>query len=159
MLEFVATNAESMVAWVLGLVALLLTKYVWRSIGHQTARVILQRAWNEVADAVLETWQTYTSELKRARADGLLTETEKREAKRRAVEIAKSNIGVKGLKRLANVLGFSRFFGEADEKVSAWIESKTEVALAGLKSSGVLKNGVAPGVVALPAKPLTRNPS
>ncbi|MBZ0234447.1 MAG: hypothetical protein K8M05_19105 [Deltaproteobacteria bacterium] len=159
MLEFVATNAEQVVPWALGLVALLLTKYVWSTIAHKTAREILQRAWNEVADAVMETWQTYTSELKRARADGLLTEAEKLEAKRRAVATAKSNIGVKGLKRLANVLGFSSFFGEAPEKVDAWIESKTEVALASLKSSGVLKNGVAPGVIAVPAKPLTRNPS
>ncbi len=159
MLEFVATNMEKVVPWTIALVALLLSKFVWSAISHKTGREILQRTWNEVADAVMETWQTYTSELKRARADGLLTEAEKREAKRRAVETAKSNIGVKGLKRLANVLGFSSFFGEANEKVDAWIESKTEVALAGLKSSGVLKNGVAPGTIALPAKPLTRNPS
>lgn len=159
MLEFVATNGEKVVPWLLGVLGLVLSRWVWVHITHKWAKETLQRAWSEVTDAVMETWQTYTSELKRARADGLLTEAEKLEAKRRAVATAKSNLGVKGLKRLGNVLGFSSFFGEAGEKVEAWLESKAEVALAGLKATGVLKNGVAPGVVAVAAKPLTRNPS
>ena len=159
MLEFIATNGEKVVPWVLGLVGLALTRWVWGHITHTWTRQTLQRAYDEVVDAVLEVWQTYTSELKRARQDGLLTDAEKREARRRAVELAKQNIGPKGIKRLANVLGVSRFFGEAPQKIDRWIESKTEAAYAGLKGTGVIKNGVAAGTVALPAKAITRNPS
>lgn len=159
MLDFIATNGEKVVPWFLGLVGLALTRWVWGHVAHAWTRQTLQRAYDEVVDAVLEVWQTYTSELKRARTDGLLTDAEKREARRRAVELAKQNIGVKGLKRLANVLGVSRFFGESTEKLDKWIESKTEAAVAGLKSSGVLKNGVARGTVTIPAAANTRNPS
>ena len=159
MLEFIATNGEKVVPWVLGLVGIALARLVWGQITHTWTRQTLQRAYDEIVDAVLEVWQTYTSEIKRARVDGLLTDAEKREARRRAVELAKQNIGPKGIKRLANVLGVSRFFGEAPEKVERWFDSKTEAVYAGLKGTGVIKNGVAPGAVALPAKAITRNPS
>lgn len=159
MWEFLATNGEKAVAWGLAALGMVLARLVWVRISSDWARQAVARAYDEVTGAVLEVWQTYVSELKRAKVDGLLTDAEKREARRRAVAVAKENIGAKGLKRLANALGVSRFFGEADAKVDRWIESKTEAVVAGLKATGVMKNGVAAGTHAQPAKALTRNPS
>jgi hypothetical protein len=159
MWELLATNGEQAVRWGLAALGMVLARLVWVRISNDWARHALGRAYDEVTAAVLEVWQTYVSEIKRAKVDGLLTDAEKREARRRAVAVAKDNLGTKGLKRLANALGVSRFFGEADAKVERWLESKTEAVVAGLKATGVMKNGVAPGTYAQPAKPLTRNPS
>lgn len=72
---------------------------------HVWVREMLGRLVKEAEAAVREVSQTYTTEILKGRQDGVLTEEEKAVARRRAVEILKSNFGLKGLKRLAHVLG------------------------------------------------------
>lgn len=125
MYEFIAEQGYAVLSWVLAIVGTLLTRYVWRRIGNDYARGVVSRAYEEVRSAVLEVAQTYTSELKAGRADGRLTESEKTEAKQRAIARAKSNIGRKGLERLARVLDL--------ESVEGWLANRTEAAVAQYK--------------------------
>jgi len=135
MFELIAEYGDKIGALLAAVVAALLGRYVWDKMNREALRAVTQRACAEVIDAVLETWQSYVSTLKVARVDGTLTEEERQEAKRRAIATAKSNLGPKGLARLARALGF----GADLTKVESWIGSKTESAIATLKGGGLMK--------------------
>lgn len=127
MTDLFATYGPDAVAWVLAALGALLAKYVWQKMAAGYLADAAQRAWVEVQGAVLEVSQTYADAIRKGRADGSLTDKEKAEAKALAIGIAKSNIGTKGLARLARVLGVN---------VDGWLASKTEQAVK-------LMNGVA----------------
>lgn len=127
MYELIAEYGTTALGWILSGLGLLLAKFVWHRIGNEKVRGILERAWLEVKAAVKEVGQTYVEEVRRAMADGKLTEREKRIAKEEAVKIAKSNIGPKGLKALARALGL--------ESVEAWLSNKVEAAVSDEKKA------------------------
>ncbi|MCP4448268.1 MAG: hypothetical protein GY811_23455 [Myxococcales bacterium] len=112
-----------------------LTRYVFVSIESKIVSETLGRLWDEVRAAVLEVSQTYTDALREANEDGKLTEAEKRVAKEKAIAIAKSNIGKKGLRRLARVLDVNKWIGG---KIEAFIGDKKAKANA-------LTDAAAPG--------------
>jgi len=79
---------------------------------------ILSRAKDEVFAAVHEVDAGYVDAIKLASADGTLTAAEKAVAKDKAIAIAKSNIGMKGLATLSRIAGI-----ESVEKwIASWIE-------------------------------------
>ena len=86
---------------------------------------IVYRAGDEVMSAVKEVHQVFIDELKKARADGKLTSEEKQQARDMAIAIAKSNLGAKGLKRLAKALGLG--------DVNSWLGNRVEESVADLK--------------------------
>jgi uncharacterized membrane protein YeaQ/YmgE (transglycosylase-associated protein family) len=133
---------------IVGILGAVMTRFVLAKIKSDTARRLIERVYSEVVDAVLVVWQTYVAELKENAADGKLTYAEKREAKQRAVTSVIEQLGEKGMKGLATALGFSKagVVSEVDKTV-AWLEHKTESAVAGLKSAGALMNGVRKGTI------------
>ena len=148
MFDLIAQYGEKIGAAFVALAGILGTRYLWGKITTDWARGIAQRAYNEVVDAVLEVWQTYVSEIVKDRADGVLTDAEKAEAKQRALDIAKSNLGPKGLARLARALGFGSLTGTDTAQTSSWIGSKVETAVASLKNAGALNKIPGKGAVA-----------
>jgi hypothetical protein len=146
MRDLIVEFAEPVATLVVTLLGAILTRFVWSRISSDWARRLLQRVYSEVVDAVLIVWQTYVDELKQKSADGKLTSAERAEAKRRAVDTVVKNLGATGIERLAKVLGL-----KGTESTVAWIENKTEAAVAGLKSAGVILNGVRKGTSAKPA--------
>jgi len=135
MFELIAEYGDKIGALFAAALVAVLGRYVWDKINRESLRAIAQRACAEVIDAVLEVWQTYVSGLKKGRDDGQLTDEEKAIAKRMAIETAKTNLGAKGLARLARALGF----GTDLAKVENWIGSKAETAIATLKGVGLMK--------------------
>lgn len=94
---------------------------------------VAERALFEVEASVREVHQTYAAEAKRGRADGKWTDEEKAEAKSRAIDIAKSNLGPKGLKKLAKI---------AD--VDTWLGNKVEATVHKLKAEAADKSPSTP---------------
>lgn len=121
-------HGDSVVAWLGAAVAALIIKYLIAKIGNDKIRLYAERAAREVFNAVEEVWMTYVKALKEGNLDGRLTPEEKAEAKTRAISIAKSNIGAKGITRLAKVLGV----GELD----TWLGTKVESSVNALKMVG-----------------------
>ena len=120
---------QPVIVWVAVALLAFLTRLVVGKIKNETAGAIVGRALDEIGDAVASVYQTYVSALKDASADGKLTDEEKAEAKRLAIAEAVSNLGAKGLARLARVLGIS--------SLEKWFSTKTEASLVRLKAAGV----------------------
>ena len=118
MYTLIADYGAQAVALVLTGLGLVLTKLVLVKIESAWLHDVITRAWMEVRSAVLEVGQTYVDAIKEGRADGKLTDFEKGEAKAKAIAIAKSNIGKKGLKRLAKIFD-----------VEEWIANKIETVV------------------------------
>lgn len=116
--SLIADHGMTVLLWVLSILGGLIARYVVQRIQNSFAQGVVSRAWSEIRDAVLEVAQTFVDDLKLARDDGKLTARERQLAKARAIETAKSNIGAKGLQRLARILGL--------ENVDDWIGTKVE---------------------------------
>jgi hypothetical protein len=124
-------------ALTVGLLALtgLAARHLLPMIGWRYARDVASRAMNEIVFAVNEVAQVYADAIKDARKDGKLTDEEKAEAKRLAIEAAKRNLGPPGIKRLGRVLGI--------EDVTDWIAGKVESAVKLTKPAPVLPKATA----------------
>jgi hypothetical protein len=127
----VLMSGDSVIVWVATLVVGLIGKYVLAKIGNETVKKYVGRALDEVYDATGEIHQTYVKALKEANADGKLTAEEKAEAKRMALDVAKANIGSKGLARLGRILGI--------DSVDDWLDTKVEASVAKLNGVAVPK--------------------
>lgn len=126
MYDLIATYGIDALTWVLLALSALLLRWVFPLVQNAWANGVLNRAWTEVKAAVLEVGQTYVDALKEGKADGKLTEDEKSLAKSKAIAVAKSNIGKKGLKALARIVGVD---------VEKWLGSKVESAVAVAKAA------------------------
>jgi len=160
--EIIINFGTPLATLAIAILSAVLSRFVWSRISADWARRLLQAAYAEIADAVLIVWQTYVEELKEKSADGKLTEAERAEAKDRAIDIVLRNLGETGLKRLARVLGFEDSGNvTAIDHTVAWLEDKTEAAVASLKSAGVLMAGARKGTVAqsAPVPPVIADPS
>lgn len=148
MFTFLADYGDKIAAALAALLGILGSRYVWGKLATGTTRAIVQRAYAEVVDAVLEVWQTYVSDLRKARADGVLTDEERATAKARALAVARQNLGAKGLTRLARALGFGTLLGLDDAATTAWLGTKVETAVASLKSAGFMSGATRPAPIA-----------
>jgi len=128
LLPTVLSWGDKVLSWVLALLGTLLSTYVIRKYLSGSVRDILSRALAEVVDAVMEVKQTYADGLKAGAEDGKLTREEAAEAKARALAVVKSNVGAKGLARLARVIGVD---------VDRWLGTKVESTLANIKGATV----------------------
>jgi len=126
LLTLFGDHGPTVLAWLLALLTGVLVRYVWVKVGNEYVRGVLERAWQEVKAAVAEVAQVYADALKAANKDGKLTDREKAEAKNLAIEVAKSNLGKKGLAALARILG-------AGDAVEKWLGNKVEAAVKSLK--------------------------
>lgn len=102
----------------LGIVA---TKFLYGKDKDSKRNGYIRNALIETEAAVEEVFQVYVREAKKGRADGSWTEEEKALAKAKALDIAKSNIGTKGLKRLAKVFDVEHWIGN---KIEAFVGEK-----------------------------------
>ena len=165
MFTFLADYGDKIAAAFAALLGILGSRYLWGRLATGTARTIVQRAYAEIVDAVLEVWQTYVSDLRKGRADGVLTDEERATAKARALAVARQNLGAKGLTRLARALGFGSLLGVDDDATSKWLATKVETAVAGLKSAGLMTGStrpapiVATGIATSPTTVGAANPS
>jgi hypothetical protein len=126
--SLIANHGTTFAAWVAGLLALVLSKFVLVLIKSQKARDIASRSATEVGRAVRDVWQTYVSDIKAGREDGKLTEDEKIKAKSDAIAKAKSYLGMKGLAALAHALGM--------DDVESWLATQVEVEVDAAKKAG-----------------------
>ena len=136
MYELIATYGDTATNWLLVAISAILARYIYVLIESTVTRRYVSALWDEVRAAVLEVEQTYVAALRRGREDGLLTDDEKAEARKLAIETAKSNFGLKGLKRLAKIFD-----------VDKWIGTKLEATVAAVK---LAKAPALPVAVALP---------
>lgn len=127
MIEIIADYGPRAVVFLFATLATLLTFVYGRGyIKAGWAQRLISRALREIEDAVLEVAQTYSDIIKAGASDGSLNGEERLEAKRRAIAVAKSNIGKKGLARLARVAGIDALDG--------WLDSKVESSVRLLKA-------------------------
>ncbi len=131
------------ILFALGLVA----RYIVPLLHGALANGILGRAVQEVTAAVHEVDSTYVDAIKLANADGVLTEAEKKEAKAKAIAVAKSNLGVKGLATLARIVGA--------DSVAGWLGSWVERALSAKRTSDAHADAA---TMAAGASPLAQAP-
>ena len=117
----ILVHGNSVIAWVGAFAVALIGKYVIAKIESDKVRGVAGRALTEVDSAVEEVWVTYVEALKEGAADGNLTDDEKQEAKDRAIAIAKTNLGAKGVERLLRILGV--------DNVDGWLGTKVEAAV------------------------------
>lgn len=82
-------------------------------IKSQRIRDTLLRLGAEMRAVVAETNTVLVDELRKDNEDGKLTAEEKKRAKHMAMEMLKSNLGVKGIKRVTKVLGI--------ESINSWL--------------------------------------
>jgi hypothetical protein len=85
---------------------------------------VLVRTNDAVLTAVKMVAQTYVDEVRKAAADGALTDAEKAAAKQKAVAAAKAYLGPQGLDSLVKILGLDG--GSLD----AYLAGKIEAAVA-----------------------------
>lgn len=142
MIDLLIDYGPKVLAWVVSGLSLLLGKYVFSRMKTGIANDMAQRFWKEIIDAVLEVSQVFS--------DGSLTNAQK---KAKAIEIARANIGQKGLRRFARVVGID---------VDSWIASKTEAAVKLLKTppgAAPLSPSAASTTQPVPAVPLPPQPA
>jgi hypothetical protein len=137
----VLTSGDHVLFWVLVAVGGLVARLILGQIKAGKVREIVERALDEIGDAVLEVAKTYVESLKLAAADGKLTDAEKADAKLQALQTAKRNIGPDGLKRLARVLGFDGAL------LDQWLGTKIEAAVASLDTRAGVSLTLPPPVV------------
>lgn len=141
MIYDILIHGDEVIAWAGTALAVLVARYVIAKIDNDRVREYLGRAWAEVRAAVAEVHQTYVAALKEANADGKLTPEEAKEARERAISVAKTNLGRRGLARLGRIVGV--------DSLDSWLSNKVEAAVDGAKRT-------APAATEKPRYPLTR---
>lgn len=130
MYELIANYGHEVALYVLAAIGAGLLWIAKRFVDSDEVLKYTRRAWMEVRAAVLEVEQTYVLAIKQGLADGKLTADEKAAAKKKALDIARSNIGVKGLKRLARVFD-----------VEKWMETHVEAFVGALPKAVAIEHG------------------
>lgn len=128
--------------WALASLGVVLLAYLGKHVRGTVASGVLTRAWAEVQAAVLEVKQVYVDVIRAGSADGQLTSAEKADAKAKAIATAKANIGVKGVARLARIVGL--------DGVEKWLTNKVEAAVS-LTKIAAAKEASKPAPLAVPA--------
>lgn len=116
---------------VLGAIAWTYRKFLADKIKSQRWSSMILRAGLSMRTIVIEVNAVYVDALKKANDDGVLTDEEKAEARKMALDKFKEQWGVKGLKELARVIGF----GDA---LDSWLGSLLETTLSELPKATAL---------------------
>lgn len=127
--DILANGGDKVLYWISATLLGLISWLVKNKIKNDSVKTFLGRVFEEVRDTVLAVEQTYVSALRDANADGKLTKEERAEAKRLALATIRSNLGVKGIKKLAKLVGVD---------VDKWLDTRMEATLADMKSSGTV---------------------
>lgn len=125
-LQYLMVPAAVLLSALLGLAASYVSNLTKRIKDERIQNEIDSLIWrvkDEIADAVKHTAQNYVDDIKEARSDGNLTEEEKAEANRRAVELVLSRLGETGRRELDKIVG------DATE----WISEKVDAMVYDLK--------------------------
>lgn len=104
-----------------------LAELVRAKVKNEYLKGVLVRLDDAVFTAVKDLQQTVVDQIKAASADGKITDDEKKEIKRRALEAVKAHLGVKGLSEVGTILGLG---GGAVESL---LSSKVEAAVHDLR--------------------------
>ncbi len=154
--ELLISYGIPLVTWLLGILGIGMS-FVMRQI-WKNARLleVMTRLGHAVRDAVNDVFQTYISELRRANADGKLTDEEKAIAKQMAIERAKVFLGRKGIKVLLYSLGMKQ--ETLDTFLGGQVESeirkqKLEVEKAAASGGGFLRRAAAMATGTIPPVP------
>jgi len=126
--QLYAEYGPALLTLVIAALGAVLTRLVHGKVKSNLASGMILRAIDEVWAAVREISQTYVKKIKEGElSDGRLTDDEKKEAMEYALAVAKANIGTKGLRRLARVLGLGN--------LDSWLTTQAESAVVALKAS------------------------
>ena len=121
MYELIISYGHAAVVAIISVLSIVLTRYVFGAIKRVWLRDALERLWVEAKKTVISVEQVYVKALKEGRADGKLTAEERARAKLRALAELKSNYGMKGIRKLARVLGI--------DDIDGWLGRTVEAAL------------------------------
>ena len=101
--------------------------YAAKLLREKSKSAVLQRAFivldDVVMNAVREVSQTYVDTIRKARADGVLTDEEKAKAKQDAMKRAKELLGASGMALLKAAFGIK---GDEPARVDAMLGSRIE---------------------------------
>lgn len=137
LIELAVDYGTPVLGWLLALIA--------AGGGWLVVRLGLAARWRELVkelgaharDVVLEVWQTYVEAIKAGRADGRLTEEEKRQARDLAMKKLRERLGWKKLLALGGGLFARVFAGEKwAARVEEWLGGAIETAVAEAKREG-----------------------
>lgn len=115
----------------LGYVSKLLADLIKAKTKNEYLSGVLVRLNTAVMDAVKAIEQSVVEEIKRASADGMITDAERLSIKQTALNSVKAYLGVKGLNEVGRVLGLT------DAAVEGLISDKIEAAVHDLKKTQV----------------------
>lgn len=101
-----------------GVIVPLVAWYIKKKVDHEKTEHLLLTLNDAVGTAVASTAQVYVNELKKARADGKLTDEEKKNARRAAIREAKRLLGAKLCSELC------RRTGSADTALETYVEAE-----------------------------------
>lgn len=107
-----------------------ISKYIQAKTNNALLEGILTRLSDAVFTAVAQCEQTIVTELKKARADGVVTAQEYMHIKNMALNSAKQYLGEKGLSELKKILGLD------DGGITKLIADKIEAAVLSMKAPG-----------------------
>ena len=110
--------SENLPLIVSGVIVPLVAWFIKKKVDHEKTEHLLLTLNEAVGTAVASTAQVYVKEIRRGRADGKLTEDEKKNARRTAIREAKRLLGVKLCKELRKRVG-----GE-DAALETYIEAE-----------------------------------
>ena len=115
MLQLLSENLPLIIS---GVIVPLVAWFIKTKVESDKTERILLSLNDAVGTAVAATAQTYISEIKKAKADGKLTDEEKRNARHIAIQDAKRLLGKKVLGELR------KMFGDEDIVISSKIEAE-----------------------------------
>ena len=157
MYDIIASHGMTVATYALIALAAGLGWIVKQIVSDVRVRTFLAKLGLHVKAACLEVAQTYTDEIRKASADGTLTDEEKAAAKALAMSKLRARLGWKGLLEVAKVLGIGGFFGwlgakigwapaaKIGEQVDAFLAGEIESALAQLKADGLVASSSSGG--------------
>jgi hypothetical protein len=135
--ELAVDYGDKLLGWILALLGAAATWLLVRVGASAAWRSLVTELGAHARDVVLEVWQTYVEALKEGRADGKLTDQEKRIAKERAVAKLRARLGWRKLIALGGGVLTKLFAGSAwAQRVEDWLGGAVETAVAEAKREG-----------------------
>lgn len=135
--DLLANHGNRVLTWILALLAAAGGRLLLMITSNKKAQDAARTLALHARDAVQATFQTYVEAIKKARADGKLTDAEAAEARAKAVAILRDRLGWKALTSLGGGLLSKLFLGDKwADKVEKALGTAVEVAVADEKKLG-----------------------
>jgi hypothetical protein len=123
-IEVLTPAIAALVAALVGLA----TKWLAARIGNEQAKRVLADLADEVDLVVREVEQTLVEKLKTARKDGKLTEAERADALKAALDTVKRNLGTRGVAMLQRATGLG------ETALEGYLRTRIEASIHGLRA-------------------------